>query len=90
MAVTGVVIAAWLLAAVVVGHLAYRRFGAASDAVFAAWRVVMAVVWIMSGVALIVGGYTVAGAVLIALFWFVMVGGVVELKESEVRRELNR
>lgn len=83
-----------VLAAVLTGHLAFRRFGSASDTVFAVWRSVFAVSWILSGVALIVGGYTVFGAALIALFWFVLAGGVDDLTdETDIgswRRYLSR
>lgn len=71
-----------IVAAIVIGHLTFRRFGSASDTVFNVWRVVFAISWILSGVALIVGGYTVFGAVLIALFWFVAAGGVSDLQED--------
>jgi len=71
-----------VLAAIIVGQLAFRRFGTASDTVFAVWRSVFAVTWILSGIALIVGGYVVFGAAMIALFWFVLIGGLSDLSEE--------
>ena len=78
----GLFVLAAVLVGILIGHLACRKYGSMSDTVYAVWRSVFAVSWIVSGVALIIGGYVVFGALLIALFWFVLAGGLSDLKEE--------
>ncbi|ELZ14413.1 hypothetical protein C478_07307 [Natrinema thermotolerans DSM 11552] len=86
--------AAWFIvgviaAAVLAGTAAHMRLGSMSDTIYTTWRVIMSVMWLTSGIALIVGGYVVVGALVVALFWFVLIGGVADLWGTDFRRKLN-
>lgn len=78
---------------ILAGVLAFRRFGTASGTLWNVWRIIISVVWLLSGVFLTVGGYVVVGVALIAVWTFIALGAASELRddtEDDVRRSLGR
>lgn len=86
----------FVVVGILLGWMAFRRFGSVSGTVWNAWRLIVSVMWILSGVFLTLGGYIVAGIVVIALWVFIALGATAELKEdaeeadTSVRREIGR
>lgn len=70
------------------GIYLYQRFSGASDTIGSALRVGSSIVWIISGVFAILGGFTLIGFALILLFTFIGYGAGLELRQEMARKKI--